>query len=103
MAVSIAEADSSVYFPLSLPRASALPLALRSRIAFLSLSIFSLTMATLLGCIFLCPCQEPPLCPWQGQRKIHRGVSLCDGHCLNAPAGRSLCSPQPVSPSCCAR
>ena len=50
--VSIAAAtDSSLCLPLSLPRASARPLALLSRMAFLSLSIFNLTMATLLGWI----------------------------------------------------
>ena len=48
--VSIAVAAvSSVYFPLSLPRASALPLALLSRMALRSLSILSLTTTSLLG------------------------------------------------------
>ena len=44
-----AAAVSSVYFPLSLPVASARPLALRSTISLRSLSIFSLTMATFDG------------------------------------------------------
>merc|ERR1712209_218307 len=46
-----AAALSSVYFPLSLPKASARPLALRSMMFLRSLSIFSLTMTTLLGWI----------------------------------------------------
>lgn len=41
---SIAVAVSSVYFPLSLPRAASLPLALRSRIDFRSLFIFNFTI-----------------------------------------------------------
>lgn len=44
--VAGAAAVSSVYLPLSLPRAASLPLALRSTIDFLSLSIFSLTITT---------------------------------------------------------
>ena len=43
------EVVSSVYFPLSLPVASARPLALRSMINFLSLSIFNFTIDTLEG------------------------------------------------------
>lgn len=39
-------ADSSVYLPLSLPRAASRPLALLSTIFLRSLSIFSLTMTT---------------------------------------------------------
>ena len=44
--VSMAAADSSVYFPLSLPVASARPLARRSMMDLRSLSIFNLTMQT---------------------------------------------------------
>ena len=44
--VAGALADSSVYLPLSLPRAARRPLALRSTIFLRSLSIFSLTITT---------------------------------------------------------
>lgn len=42
--VSMAAVESSVYFPLSLPKAASLPLLLLSMIFLRSLSIFNLTI-----------------------------------------------------------